>query len=404
MSNSDVFRPDLNVRPEPLDYPFNNHESLEVSARYKCLRDSPTLSRVRLPRGDPAWLVIDYDLARIVLNDPRFSSAAIPGRSVPRQSNFPADPNLLTLNDQDHTRLRGLITKNFTKKRIERLRPQVRAHARQLIAGMKDSGPPADLVENYAIPLTLHVICEILGVPRPDRARLRLWSEAQFSTNSLAAEETELRSRQLNDYLVGLVAARRAAPSDDLLTDLINAREDDDRLSEAELLVVTRELLFAGYETTSNQIANFTNFLTDRPDIWRSLRDEPQHLEATIEELLRFVPVMAGAGSMPRYALVDVVLGTTQIAAGDVVLVSIGASNRDGQEFPAPDVFRVDRDRNRHLAFGHGRHHCLGIALARLQLQEALSALALSFPNLSVGEIHWKNQVMRGPRTMMVNW
>lgn len=395
----------LGAASQPLSYPFNEIDSLEVSDQYQRLRRSRTLPKVRLPFGDPAWLVIDYELARFVLGDPRFSSAAMPGRDVPRQSDFPKDPGLLALDKPDHVRLRALIASSFARRRTEDLRPQVRAHAEILIEEMKSIGPPTDLVEDYALPLTLKVISDVLGVPNPDRARLRHWSDAQLTTNTLPAQETAQRSKQLDRYMAELIAARQTDPRDDLLTDLIKAKEETRRLSEAELIKVTRELVFAGYEATSNQIANFTNFLLREPGLWNSLRIHPERLEATVEELLRFVPVMAGAGSMPRYALQDVMVGETTVAAGDAVLVSLGASNRDSHEFPDPETFHTDRDRNRHLAFGHGAHHCVGMPLARVELQESLAALTCAFPDLHLaGDIVWKKQVMRGPRRMLVGW
>ncbi|MFE5571159.1 cytochrome P450 [Amycolatopsis japonica] len=389
----------------PLEYPFNDSRSHVMSEKYDQVRCSRTLPRVQLPFGEPAWLITDYEQARFVLGDPRFSRAAASGRDIPRQSNSPNDAGLLAIDPPDHTRLRSLISKAFTMRRVERLRPRVHALAKKLAEDMKTSGGTQDLVEQFALPLTLGVISDLFGVPEQDRGRFRAWSDARLSTSILPEPELTASTRELRAYIADLAAARRAEPADDLLSDLVAARDLEDRLSEAELVDVTITLLLAGYEATATQIPNFVLFLLGRPDLWDELRTRPDKIPAAVEELLRFVPLMAGAGTMPRYALEDTAVGETVIAEGDAVIVSLGASNRDGTLFDNPDEFSLVRGHNRHLAFGHGPHHCVGVSLARVELQESLATVLHAFPGLQLsGEIVWKKQVLRGPSRMPVRW
>jgi cytochrome P450 len=270
---------------------------------------------------------------------------------------------------------------------------------------MVAAGPPVDLVEDFALPLPVGVICELLGVPVADRPKFRVWSDAVLSTSSLTAEEFQTNRETLRDYMRGLIAARREEPADDLMTALIEARDVGDRLSELELIDLCNAVLVAGHETTATQIPNFVHVLLERPDQWERLRADPELIPAAVEELVRFIPLGAGTG-FPRYAKEDIEVGGVVVRAGEPVIVAVGAANRDALQFEAPGVVRFDRDNNQHLGFGHGVHHCLGAPLARLELQEALRALVAKLPGLHVaGDLVWKTQMLvRGPRTMPVAW
>jgi cytochrome P450 len=312
---------------------------------------------------------------------------------------------ILQLDPPDHTRLRTLVAKAFTTRRVEQLRPRVADLATGLIADMKAAGPPADLVDAYALPIPVAVICELLGVPVEDRGRFREWSDASLSTSGLTAEEFERNREELRAYMAGLIAQHRAEPQDDLMTGLIEARDVHDRLSELELVNLCVGILVAGHETTASQIPNFVYALLDERDQWQRLCDEPGVIPAAVEELMRFVPLSAGA-SFPRYAAEDVEVGGVLVRAGEPVLVAIGAANRDALRFSAADKLDFDRPDNHHLGFGHGVHHCLGAPLARLELQEALRALVTELPGLHLaGDIVWKTQMLvRGPRSMPIGW
>lgn len=390
---------------EPLAYPFNNDEGLALDKAYALAQQADGMIRVRLRFGEPAWLATRYADARLVLGDARFSRALAAEHDAPRLIPAQISTGILSMDPPDHTRLRTLVAKAFTVRRVEEMRPKVRDLARRLVDEMVAGGQPADLVESFALPLPVAVICELLGVPVEDRPRFRVWSDAALSTSQLTAEETVANREELRDYMRGLIAAHRVTPADDLMTALIEARDVRDRLSELELVDQCIGILIAGHETTASQIPNFVFALLEQPEHWATLRDDPELIPAAVEELLRFVPLGASS-SFPRYAKEDVQVGDTLVRAGEPVLVAVGAANHDALRFEEPGELRFDRPANQHLGFGHGVHHCLGAPLARLELQEALRALLGTLPALRVtGDIVWKSEMLvRGPRTMPVGW
>ncbi|MER8232538.1 cytochrome P450 [Streptomyces sp. NPDC101490] len=389
----------------PLAYPFNTADGLTLAEEYERVRERPGLLRVQLPFGEPAWLATRYADARLVLGDQRFSRAMGVGRDEPRQSEGSNDSGILSMDPPDHTRLRSLVAKAFTVRQVERLRPRVRELAAELLDELEAAGPPADLVDLYALPIPVAVICQMLGVPTEDRPRFRVWSDAALSTSSLTAAEFDANREELRAYMAGLIAGHREDPRDDLMTALIEARDGRDRLSELELVDLCVGILVAGHETTASQIPNFTLTLLDHPDQLELLRRKPELIGAAVEELLRFVPLGSGA-SQARYATEDIEVGGTLVRAGEPVLVATGAANRDALRFSGPGVLDIAREGNQHLGFGHGVHHCLGAPLARLELQEALVALITRFPRLRLaGDITWKSEMLvRGPRVMPIGW
>lgn len=389
----------------PLAYPFNTAAGLELAEEYERVRDQPGLLRVQMPYGEPAWLVTRYADARFVLGDQRFSRAMAVSRDEPRQSEGRRDSGILSMDPPDHTRLRSLVAKAFTVRQVEKLRPQVRKLTSELLDAMEAAGQPADLVDLFALPLPVAVICRMLGVPTEDRPKFRVWSDAALSTSSLTAEEFDRNREELRAYMAELIAQHRAEPRDDLMTALIEARDGGDRLSELELVDLCVGILVAGHETTASQIPNFVLTLLDHPDQLARLRAEPELITNAVEELLRFVPLGSGSGQ-PRYATEDIEVGGTLVRAGSPVLVAVGAANRDALRFSAPGVLDVARESNQHLGFGHGVHHCLGAPLARMELQEALSALITRFPGLRLADdVTWKSEMLvRGPRVMPIGW
>ncbi|OII67145.1 MULTISPECIES: cytochrome P450 [unclassified Streptomyces] len=391
--------------PAPIPYPFNEPDGLALAGDYARVLERPGLLRVRMPYGEPAWLATRYADARLVLGDRRFSRAAGRDHDEPRQSEARQDSGILGMDPPEHTRLRTLVAKAFTVHRVEKLRPQVRELAHGLLDEMEVMGPPVDLVEHYALPIPVAVICRMLGVPEADRPRFRVWSDAMLSTSSLTAEEFFRHQEELRAYMAALIADHRAHPRPDLMTALIDARDTGDRLSELELIDLCRGILVAGHETTASQIPNFLYALLEHPDQLALLRARPELVAGAVEELLRFVPLGSGA-AFPRYATEDVEVGGTLVRAGEPVLVAIGAANRDALRFDGPGKLDVTRTGVQHLAFGHGVHHCLGAPLARLELQEALLALITRFPGLRLaGDVVWKKEMLvRGPREMPVGW
>ncbi|MEU3711673.1 cytochrome P450 [Streptomyces catenulae] len=389
----------------PLSYPFNTADNLSLSEVYDEARDRPGLLRVQMAYGEPAWLVTRYAEARFVLGDQRFSRALGIERDEPRQSEGSRNSGILSMDPPEHTRLRSLVAKAFTVRQVEKLRPQVKELTGQLLDELEDAGPPADLVDRYALPIPVAVICRMLGVPVEDRPKFRAWSDAALSTSSLTAEEFDTNREELRAYMGQLIDEHRRHPQDDLMTALIDARDAGDRLSELELVDLCVGILVAGHETTATQIPNFVLTLLDHPEELARLRERPELMAGAVEELLRFVPLGSGAGQ-PRYATEDIEVGGTLVRAGTPVLVAVGAANRDALRFSSPGTLDFARTGNQHLGFGHGVHHCLGAPLARLELQEALGALIARFPGLHVaGDVQWKTEMLvRGPRVLPVGW
>ncbi|WP_410664758.1 cytochrome P450 [Amycolatopsis sp. lyj-84] len=390
---------------EFIAYPFNQDTGLELDEAYATARDTKGMLRVRLPHGEPTWLATRYADARFVLGDRRFSRAMATDKDEPRMAPGRRPGGILAMDPPDHTRLRTLVAKAFTMRRVELLRPRVADLAAGLIEDMKAKGQPADLVEDYALPIPVAVICELLGVPVEDRPKFRVWSDAALSTSPLTTEEMMANQEELRAYMHVLVEEHRARPQDDLMTALIEARDVRDRLSELELVDMCIGILIAGHETTASQIPNFVYALLEQPEQLARLRADLDLIPAAVEELLRFVPLGAGAG-FARYATEDVQVGDVLVKEGEPVMVAIGAANRDALQFSSAETLEFGREANPHLGFGHGVHHCLGAPLARLELQEALKALLRDFPGLRLdGDIVWKTQMLvRGPRSMPIGW
>jgi cytochrome P450 len=309
----------------------------------------------------------------------------------------------------EHTRLRTVVAKAFTARRVERLRPRTREIADELVDGMVAKGAPADLVEHFATPLPIRVICELLGVPVADQHLFHTWSEAIVSTTSLPPETITKYMDNLFAYMAGLIAQRRREPADDLVTAMVRTRDEEEgRLSEEELVQLAAGLLAAGHETTVTQIPNFVYVLLTHPEQMAQLRADRSLLPKAVEELLRFVPLGAASG-FARYALEDVELGGVLVKAGEPVLGSIGSANHDGTAFDHPEQLDFDRPNNPHMGFGHGVHHCVGAQLARMELQVALGALLDRLPDLRLAvpeeELRWKSgMLVRGLTWMPVTW
>ncbi|MGW1741433.1 cytochrome P450 [Nocardia sp. NPDC001965] len=402
----------MTVNTEVRQYPFGEPVRLDMDPLFTTLRREEPVCRVELPYGGEGWLVTRYEDVKLVLADPRFSRAATVGREdLPRATPAPPRPDsLLSMDPPEHSRLRKLAAKAFTSRRVAELRPRTREIVDEKLTALEHAGAPADLVEGFALPLPVTVICEMLGVPPRDQHRFRDFSDAILSTTAYTREQIESARDCLETYLAEVVAERRQRPADtdDLLGALVAARDEEDRLSEPELVNLGVGLLIAGHETTANQIANFTYSLLTQREYWEMLRAEPELIPGAVEELLRFVQLGAGAGQ-PRVATEDVVLSGVTVRAGDAVFVNTQAANRDEAVFQDPESLDLTRQRNPHVAFGYGAHHCLGAQLARVELQVALEALLERFPALRLAtpldEIPWKSGLLvRGPKQLLVQW
>ena len=366
---------------------------------YAGIREAGAVRRVRNPNGLEYWLITRYDEARAAFADGRLSKdprrAWTALRSAGVVSGEPGDAtfDLHTTDPPDHTRLRALVGREFTPGRVAGLR----ARTEQIADGLLDAiaeHQTADLVEDYAYPLSLTVIAELLGVPSIDHDRFRVWTMAAmtppFATGGPMSKEEG--GRRLRRYVTELVADKRRRAAEDLLSALIDARKEDGaRLSEPELVALTQQLLFAGHEPTTNLIGNGMAALFRHPDQLAALRARPELVPAAIEELLRYDGPTAR--SSPSYAMEDLMIGDTVIPAGSIVVIGIAAANRDPRRFAEPDRLDIARGDDRHLAFGHGIHRCLGAALARMEGQVAIGALVRRFPDLTLtcdpDELNW---------------
>lgn len=372
---------------------------------YAKLRAQGPVHEVLTPDGMPAWLVVGYEEARAALADQRLSkSFSALGMSLPEEE--VVGPNLLIVDPPDHTRLRKLVAGEFTGRRVEALRPRIQQLTDELLDAMEPAGR-ADLVDAFAFPLPITVICELLGVPAADRDSFRAWS------NELVAPTGAMTDREavegFGGYLDELIEDKRAAgPSDDLLSALITTRaEDGDRLSLPELRALAYLLLIAGHETTVNLISNTVRALLTHPDQLAALRADFGLLDGAVEEGLRYDGPVENATS--RFAPEALTLGGTEIPAGGIVLVGLAAGAHDPARFPEPDRFDIHRDPRGHLAFGHGIHFCLGAPLARLEGKIAIRSLLERFPRLALDPardpLEWlPGMLIRGTRRLPVIW
>ncbi|MEV7603689.1 cytochrome P450 [Kitasatospora sp. NPDC089797] len=393
--------------PEPPRFPTDVPSGLQEQPEFRQLRTEQGLCPYRLPHGAPAYLAVRYQDVRSLLTDRRFGRAHSVGPEEPRLLPIVQRANLLMVSDgPEHERLRRLLAAAFTVRGVERLRPRVTATVSDLLDGLEKHGGPADLMELFALPLPILMICELLGIPVGDRTRFRELAETFLAAklHQMTAEQIGAAGQELRQYLVELVAARRREPTGDLLGTL--TAEGD--LSDQELVGLSVTILIAGHEVLADQLANTVYFLLTNPGHHRELLDRPELVPAAIEELLRWTPQGTSTGS-PRRAVEDVELGGTLVRAGEYVLPLLSVANHDEAAFPAADRVDFHRPATSHLGFGAGVHRCLGSALARLELQVALAELLRRLPGLRLAvpaeEIAWcGGGLVRGPYTLPVVW
>ena len=337
--------------------------------------------RAELPDGRIVWLVSGYENVRQMIIDQRFSRAlaVAPGRAQPGFE-MSAAGSINGMDPPEHTRLRKLVASAFTARRVEALRPRVASIVNELIDAMAGRPQPADLVGGFSLPLPAQVICEMLGVPAADLEQFHAWSDTIIGDWQRDSDEIMTALAALYGYFGTLIEIKRARPADDLMSALIAARDDADRLSEQELTVMCCTLLIGGHETTANHINLSLLLLFDHPGEVATLRADPGLIPAAVEELLRCTRL----GGLPpaRVTTEDVQLGGVTIPAGEQVMPLYSTANRDPSAFTDPDRLDVTRDAASHLSFGAGVHHCLGAQLARVELQEAFRGLIGRLPGL----------------------
>jgi len=378
---------------------------------YAELRAAGPVHRVLDTDGEEVWFVVGYDACRTAFTDPRLSrdwrKSGNMGQIVNTEQDQPALAHMLMSDPPDHTRLRRLVAREFTPRRIDALAPRVQQIADELLDAMlAGEERQADLVASFAFPLPMTVICELLGVPALDRDAFRAWSNEMVARTS---PEAEARAYQeMPAYLAELVAAKRSRPGQDLLSAMIHTvDEGGDRLSPDELIGMCVLLLIAGHETTVNLIGNGMRALFAHPAQLADLRADFGLLDGAIEEMLRYDGPVENCTD--RLALEDVEMGGVTIPAGSTVLIAMAGADRDPERFQQADRFDIRRDSRGHIAFGHGLHYCLGAPLARLEGRIAIRTLLERCPDLRLdadeSELPWmRGLLIRGARELPVRW
>lgn len=354
---------------------------------YHRLRD---LAPVHRSEVLPLWILTRFDDCSAVLRDPRFGksdealrifggSTEAAGREVPIISQY----SMLRMNPPDHTRMRGLVAREFTPRRVDALRPAIEAMVDSMLDVLAASGG-GEVMDTLAFPLPVKVIGELLGVPIEDRDQFRwIVRDAAAAIEPMVSREilesADVASERMNGYFRALIGQRRSMPTQDLIGALIHLRDDDDRLSEDELIATIVLLFAAGFETTTNLIGNGLHALLANPEQMALLRARPELIPGAVEEILRFE---SSVQLDARTALVDADVAGVQIAAGEVVLTLLGAANRDPARYPDPDRFDVTRSGQQHISFAAGIHYCLGAPLARLEGEVVFERLLRRFASI----------------------
>ena len=393
--------PDVRADPYPL---------------YRRLREEDPVHWSELLDG---WVLTRYDDVVAVLKDPRFSADRRRSRNRYVQAQMAAEQEntgggaradtMLSTDPPGHTRMRLLVSKAFLPRAVEKLRPHIQEIADELLDPLRERGH-LDILLDFAYPLPVIVIAELLGVPTEDRAQFKRWSDDVVATLGGTFDAPDLAERgtqswgELSDYFREAIANRRREPGDDLVSVLVAAADQGDVLSEEQLVATCAVMLIAGNETTRNLIGNGMLALLRNPDQLEKLWQDPSLAESAVEELLRYAgPVHCTA----RVATEDIEVGGKTVEKGQLVFIMVAAANRDPAHFPEPDRLDITRQKNHHVAFGFGIHSCLGQALARLEARIAFDTLARGIPNprLASDELEWgPSFILRGLKSLPITF
>jgi cytochrome P450 len=372
----------------------------DLRGGFRQLRDGAPVRRGVAMDGTPVWYALGAPEVRAVLGDSRFVTRIPPepGADDPLRRNIASVgiPDemavyvtgwLINYNGAEHARMRKLLSRAFTNRRIALMRPRIEEISRALVDDVEAAGPgPVDLLETFAYPLPVTVICELVGIPQADRGDWREWGDALVA---MSPERTPWALKNMVDHVKEMVKKRRAAPAEDLITSLLQVKEGDQgRLSDDELVTLVVNIVFAGHETTAHLVANAVSALLTHPDQLDLLRREPRRWPTAIHELMRLwtpFPI-----SPLRYATETVELGGVTIEEGEAVTPILSSANTDPREFPDPEQFDITRREGErsdgHLGFGYGIHRCIGAPLAQMEVETALPALFQRFPELALAQ------------------
>lgn len=352
---------------------------------YDMLRSERPVTPVIMPSGNRAWLVTKYDDCRAALTEPaickNLCQLDAPNGPPTEDPNAFLNAHMLNSDPPDHTRLRQLVNKAFTARRVEGLRPRISEICAGLLDRLADADREVDLIAEFAVPLPITVICELIGIPHADQDDFRAWSKVVVASTG-TPEEWLATAGAMYLYMTNLFAAKQRAPGDDLLSALLEVQESDGGLSEQELLSMVFLLLITGHETTVNLIGNGMLALLLHPTEQARLRADRSLMPNAIEELLRYdTPV--GHATL-RYTAEPTAVGGTVIPAGELVMVALGSANRDPARFGSPGDLDIGRETSGHLSFGHGIHYCVGTPLARLEAEIAFGGLLDRFGSITL--------------------
>ena len=385
-----------------IGYPVVRRDDLVIDDFYRDLQAKGP-ARVQLPFGEPCWLATSYEDVRTVYSDRRFGRELGAGRDTPRMTpeSFADDPAIIAnMDPPQHTRLRRLTLTAFSASQIRKLRGWVEDIVEELLSELEEAGAGADYVEVVAWNLPLRLLTGILGVKESDIPLFRGWVDTLMAIDQERSAKSEALVLLL-EFIGALIAERRVKPTDDLLSIMVNARDNEDQLSEAELISLSLALFLAGFETTAAQLGSTVYVLTSQRRLWQELVDTPELLPAAIEEMWRWIPSFRFGMPNVRWAKEDVELsGGVVIRAGDPVLPEHQVANRDGAVFPRAweiDFHRIEP--SPHLSLAVGAHRCLGMHLAGLEIEVTLEALLRRFPTLELAVP--ADQVMWSPSTFL---
>ncbi|MFH9991165.1 cytochrome P450 [Streptomyces luteogriseus] len=398
---------------EPVAFPFPDPPSVrELPPELAEIRDGAAVVEVKFPDGISGWMVTKHADVRKVLVDSRFSSkvmATAAAAMSETETGKLMNESLVGMDAPEHTRLRKLVTKAFTARNVEQLRPRIAEMVSELLDEMENLLRPVDLVKAFSVPLPVRVICELLGVPAKDQDSFHAWSNSLLGDWSQVVEK-ELATVSLVKYFGELITRKRENPGDDLITALIKVSEEDTTFTEREIIALSIGILSAGHETTANQISMFLVHLLHHRDQFDALRENPEGIPRAVDELLRFVPLTTTGGIIPRLTTAEVELSNgTVLPAGTVVMPAVATANRDPEVFEDGERLNLAREHNPHLAFGAGIHYCLGAQLARIELQEAFKAILERMPSVRLAvpesELRLKSaSIIRGLEGLPITW
>lgn len=399
-----------------ISYPLRPGSMLDPPAQLAALREHGRVVPIRYA-GGPAWLLTRYPDIRAALSEPRlvFHLPGFPTDTSP-DTQPDTEPDaagvLFLMNGPKHMRLRRAVAGTLSARRIAALRPSVERLARSRLTTLTAGGAPADMVRDYAVPLAIDTLSELLGIAIADRPDFASWATDLTAVFGMASPQDIADSgEQLFDFILRLIADRRAAAGTDLVSALIDTRDaDGNRLTDGDVQTLVSTLLMAGFVPPAQSLALGALRLVLDPETATALRAEPELVPTAVDELLRLDPSGAGSADRPMRATCDVEIGGRTIRRGEIVVAPFGAANRDPAQFPDPDRLDLTRGRNPHLTFAPGPHHCLGAALTRMQLDVGLGSLLARLPELTlavrVPDLEWRTG-MGGERNLValpVTW